>query len=130
MSEFISLISVNGERFLIEKSVLTASSGFFGARLSERWNDGKTCVATDKISVFPGISVFRSEVQMSCEPQIVRYLIQLMKYRSWRAFYGDISESDSFKLRKEVDFYQIELEKGELHRAPIRHGVPPTQRCI
>lgn len=44
MSAFVTLISVDGERFSVEKSVLKEGSAYFGAGLSERWDGGKRCV--------------------------------------------------------------------------------------
>lgn len=68
-----------------------------------------------KYSVFLSpFNVFSSEIQMTCEPQIVRHLIELLKYRSWTAIPANISRSNFFKLQKEADFYQIKLEDGEI----------------
>lgn len=64
---------------------------------------------------------------MSCEPQIIRYLIQLMKYGTWEALPANISDLDRLKLNQEVDFYLINLKKAELPqlKTPIKHqGVP------
>lgn len=42
MSELVFLKSVNGEKFPVHKNALMSASEYFGAELSERWDDGKT----------------------------------------------------------------------------------------
>lgn len=66
---------------------------------------------------------------MSCEPQIIRYLIQLVKYGTWEALPHNISHADRLKLQKEADFYQIVARKEDV-RVLERLEVPEKHQRV